>query len=506
MPRKTGILDAKDRRILQELEENARQSDSAIAKKVRLSKQVVNYRIGKMMELGAINNFYTVVNVGNLGLTTYYLFLQLEKINPEKEKEFLRKVERIDTIGWLVSCIGKWNVILNINEDSSSNFEKTLNKILGIFGKHVYDYKFTILSGAEHLGYKSVTEKRNSSPLYQGEREKIFKLDITDERILRALSQNAREDLVSLSDKTKIPLHVVSYRLKKMIKKGIIEGFKPKLNIGKLGYYWSLLLFKFDSLSKDKKEEIVKFCKIQKEVYYITSTIGEYNLMIDLHVLSPAEMENFVNLIRKKFGGVVRTYESVIISEEHKIDYIPKGITTTALLFDLDGTLVNTENFDGKILDKILRKYGVKKIKAFAGQNLDTYLTTIISDKNLKKKIKNEFIAEYESILKNIQIEINNELVKYLRLGITPLVALVTANNRRLTQQILHKSGLAKYFEIIITCDDVKKQKPFPDPYLKAMKELNVSPENCIVFEDSETGLTSAKEAGIKTVRKVAYR
>ena len=506
MPKKSEIIDERDRKILKELEEDARQTDSAIAKKIHLSKQVTNYRIQKMIESGVISNFYTVVNVGNLGLSTYYVFLQLEKINKEKEKKLLEKINSLDSIGWLVSCVGKWDIILNINEDSILNFEKTLNEIIKTCGKYLYEHKFTILSEAEHLGYKFLVEKRYSKPIYQGEREKIFKLDITDEKILRALSQDARIDLVSLSKKTKIAVHMLNYRLKKLIKKGVIEGFKPKLDINKLGYQWHLLLIKLNITNEERKKELIGFCKIHKDIYYMTLTIGDYNLMLDVHIKSAEELKGILTEIRDKFQDIVKTYESVMISEEYKIDYIPKGITATTLLFDLDGTLVNTEKFDSKLLKNVLKKYELNATREFRGYNLDEYLSTVTNDKNLQKKIKSEFISEYKSILKNIQIEINSELIKYLKMGVSPLVALVTANNKKLTKQILKKTGLLKYFEIIITCEDVKHQKPHPEPYLKAMKELNVSPENCIVFEDSEIGIKSAQSAGIKSVRRVAYR
>ena len=228
--------------------------------------------------------------------------------------------------------------------------------------------------------------------------------------------------------------------------------------------------------------------------------------MLDVHIKSADELKVILTEIRDKFQDIVKTYESVMITNEFKIDYIPKGITTAALLFDLDGTLVGTEKFDIKLLKTILKKYELDTNLNFKGYNLDEYLSNLTNDKILQKKIKSEFVSEYELILKNIQIEINNELVKYLKIGISPLVALVTANNKKLTKQILNKTGLSKYFEIIITCEDVKHQKPHPEPYLKAMKELNVSPENCIVFEDSEIGINSAQSAGIKTVRRIAYR
>jgi len=506
MSKKSEIIDERDRKILKELEEDARQTDSAIAKKMHLSKQVTNYRIQKMIESGIISNFYTIVNVGNLGLTTYYVFLQLGNMNKKEEETLLKKLNSLDNIGWLVSCIGKWDIILNINEDSTQNFEKTLNQIIKICDKYLYEYKFTILSKAEHLGYKFLFGRKYSKPLYQGERAKIFKLDITDEKILRALSQNARIDLVSLSKKTKFAVHILNYRLKKLIKNGIIEGFKPKLDINKLGYQWHLLLIKLNNMNEERKKELFEFCRFHEDIYYMTSTIGDYNLMLDVHIKSAEKLKGILTELKDKFHDVVKTYESVMISEEHKIDYIPKGITATTLLFDLDGTLVNTEKFDSKLLRNILKKHGLNINRDFKGHNLDEYISMITEDKNLQKKVKSEFMLEYESTLKNIQIEINSELVKYLKLGISPLIALVTANNKKLTKDILTKTGLSKYFEIIITCEDVKHQKPHPEPYLKAMKELNVSPENCIVFEDSEIGIKSAQSAGIKSIRKIAYK
>ena len=117
MPKKSDIIDERDKKILRELEENARQTDSSIAKKVRLSKQVTNYRIQQMVKSGIISNFYTVVNVGNLGLTTYYVFIQLEKIDSEEENKIIKRIHSLDEVGWLISCVGKWDIILNLNED-----------------------------------------------------------------------------------------------------------------------------------------------------------------------------------------------------------------------------------------------------------------------------------------------------------------------------------------------------------------------------------------------------
>ena len=155
------LLDKKDRMILGELDKNSRQTDSKIAKKIGLSKQVTNYRIQKLVHKGIISNFYTIVNVGSLGLNSYYIFLQLEKINKTEEKRLLQKIKYLDYVGWLVSGTGRWDAVVLVFADSVSAFDKLLNKIINICGEHLHDYNFTTLISAEHIGYKFLAEVRD---------------------------------------------------------------------------------------------------------------------------------------------------------------------------------------------------------------------------------------------------------------------------------------------------------------------------------------------------------
>ena len=67
---------------------------------------------------------------------------------------------------------------------------------------------------------------------------------------------------------------------------------------------------------------------------------------------------------------------------------------------------------------------------------------------------------------------------------------------RRLSDTV----GITGLFDVIVTADDVVHSKPAPDLYLRAMEVLGVRPEDCIVYEDSEIGIASARAAGISAV------
>lgn len=169
-----------------------------------------------------------------------------------------------------------------------------------------------------------------------------------------------------------------------------------------------------------------------------------------------------------------------------------------ALLIDLDGTLVNTESLDDISMQRVLKGNGLSlKFKEFIGCTLDEYIASITVDNKLKQKIKEEFIKEYTSLLRKTRLILNHKLLDLLKQKSNLKFALVTSNNKRITNLILEKIGLLKFFDIIITCEDVENQKPHPEPFLKAITRLEVNPNECIIFEDSQAGLQSAKLAGI---------
>jgi len=79
-------------------------------------------------------------------------------------------------------------------------------------------------------------------------------------------------------------------------------------------------------------------------------------------------------------------------------------------------------------------------------------------------------------------------------------LAIATAARRNRTELIVDKLGMAHHFSVFVTADDVKGVKPDPEPYIAAAAALGVSPQECIVFEDTDVGVQAAKAAQMKVV------
>ena len=80
-------------------------------------------------------------------------------------------------------------------------------------------------------------------------------------------------------------------------------------------------------------------------------------------------------------------------------------------------------------------------------------------------------------------------------------LALVSTSRRKFIEILLSKLNIKDMFEIVISREDVKKLKPDPEAYNKALSILNISCDNCIAIEDSERGIKASKGANIKTIQ-----
>lgn len=180
-----------------------------------------------------------------------------------------------------------------------------------------------------------------------------------------------------------------------------------------------------------------------------------------------------------------------------------------AALFDMDGLLIDSEKVYRDCWIQAARElgYAFDEEKALTLRSLDKTLANELfigwfSDKTAyervkarRKEIMNEKIRQEPLQGKPGARRLICELEKH---GIKS--AVVTASPQKRAQMHLESVGLNGLFETIITTEDVKKGKPFPDVYLYAAGELGVKPEDCLAFEDSPNGVKSAHDAGCRTV------
>ena len=183
-----------------------------------------------------------------------------------------------------------------------------------------------------------------------------------------------------------------------------------------------------------------------------------------------------------------------------------KMLKEKCFLFDLDGTLVDSDKIYLQVWKKLLSKYNInidmKFFKNFIrGKSDYSFMKFINQDvtdeeiKNIQKEKDELFIQEING--KNI---LYDGVMEFLETTKNIKKAIVTSSNNKSASHILKIHGLDSYFDLIISSEDVKNHKPHPEPYILAATLLKVSNSNCFVFEDSDSGIISAKKFNPKHI------
>ena len=180
-----------------------------------------------------------------------------------------------------------------------------------------------------------------------------------------------------------------------------------------------------------------------------------------------------------------------------------------AVLFDLDGTLTDTEKYYQTAWPETLAHFGyemspdkplelrslgrpfaVEKFKEWYGEDFDYWQV-----RNYRKELVEEILRKDGIPLKPGA----KETLKWLR-DHNIFIALVTANDKERAERYLKKIGLFDYFNAVICADMVERGKPAPDIYRFACEQLKLSPSETYAVEDSPNGCTSAYEAGCNVI------
>lgn len=320
-------LDFKDRKILYELDLNARQSDSIIAKKVGLSRDSVRYRINKLVENGHINYFVTILNSMKLGYDWYRIFFKFQNLTLEKEKEIIEYLKVRSS--WIMKVEGKWDLNTGIFVKNVYEFRDLINEFLLKYSAFIEHYEVSIVTRMwsyyrDHL----IKDKKTSQPILMGfnpQEEYVAEtIDETDYKILKTILKDARMKTTDIARKINSTEMIVRYRLKKLQKKGIIIGFKPFLNVHKLGYAYFKLHLTFRNLTQEKKNAVIQYIHQHPHTIHTTELVGGADLEIEFQVKNNEEFYQHVQELRLRFSEIIRDYEFMQYTKEYKFTYLPE--------------------------------------------------------------------------------------------------------------------------------------------------------------------------------------
>lgn len=180
----------------------------------------------------------------------------------------------------------------------------------------------------------------------------------------------------------------------------------------------------------------------------------------------------------------------------------------SAVIFDLDGTVLDNEDEYGRAFNSVLKSLGVDSKTDYpqvGSIGVHENWPILIA----KYKIKtNKTIEELARATQDAYLEQINQIT--LKPGIEEFIkslkasgiqtALATSNNWFIVKEDFDRLKLDHFFDCVVTAEEVLEKKPAPDLFLKAAEKLSVEPKKCLVMEDAPAGVKAAHAAGMKVI------
>ena len=314
-------LDLLDRRIMHELDLDARISASQLARRVRRSKETVNFRLNRLLREGFIKNFYTVFNTSKLGWLYVKHYIKFKDTTPKKEAEIFEYLRSQENVSYLAAVEGRYDCLLLVNVRQMARMDEFLASFMAKYGGFVQEKDMTVFLTTHRLNQKFLFAGRGSRDWFYPYEIGNYSPDAVERRILSEISSNARIPLLKLSERCGISPTAAAYRLRKLEQGKVILAYVSSPNFDKLG----LRFVQVNISLRDPaaRKQIISYFDATNKCLFATEMLGKYDVLAEIHVQSELELQKIIDGFREKFVGKYVDYDVSTITKEYVIEWGP---------------------------------------------------------------------------------------------------------------------------------------------------------------------------------------
>jgi DNA-binding Lrp family transcriptional regulator len=308
-------LDKIDKRILYELDKNARIPDTRLAKLIGRSKESVRYRIKRLEEQHVITGFSIWIDLAKIGYASAKIYLNLAN-NPDRKREFLDYVKKDNRLFWLGVAEGAWNIGLTYFVRTNNEFFELKNDLFS---------KFKDLILESHTGVLVSVNIDNKKFFYKEETqwEKLFEelsnyeLEDIEKKILRRLYNNSRINVVDIAEDIDSTVDIVRNRIKKLEERKIIFKYLAKIDFNKLGYEFYKTFLYFKNLNREDEKRLMSYCKINPHILHVVKQISPWDIELEIMCESYHEYNEIISRLTREFSEIINKVETAIMGEDY---------------------------------------------------------------------------------------------------------------------------------------------------------------------------------------------
>lgn len=316
-------LDFIDKKLLFELDLGARNSLGQLGRKLRLSKNAVSNRIKNLEKEEIILGYRAIINSSKLGKYYFRIFIAFRQLTPEIRKEIEDYICADTHFGYVYRSEGKYDYSCAVWIDDLYDFQRITDEIYFKWGQYIQEiFQDMPLAIIDLQNRYLLNVKEGKRQTMNADIENI-ELDNMEKGILYHLSQNGRMPIHELAKKLGATGKQITYRIKKLERIQVIQGYRALINYRKLGYSYFKCRISLVQYTKKEYDLIRNTIMDDSRVMFIVNGINVPTIDISAVFTTIEEFYEFMENLKNQFPGKIGQYEIILFGKAVKIDYAP---------------------------------------------------------------------------------------------------------------------------------------------------------------------------------------
>jgi DNA-binding Lrp family transcriptional regulator len=322
-------LDKTDKKILIALNNNASASVSQLANKLKISREVCNYRISRLIRNKILSGFITLINTRILGYEDSLVCMQVRGVGESEKNEILTKLKKHPLIKWVINSTGNWDIITSCGSKDKIELAQIIESVKSLLENNLIsleilpsislykDETFDFIIGQEEVG--GLLKRYSSAP------NPAFRISKNDLKILKSIALSARKPVTRIAQETGLAFDTINKRIKLMMKNNVIRKKQGIINVSNLGYWTYWLILRIQNFDAKLENTVKEFVKREPHIIFADRLLGPWDVRIEICARNPAHFNEVFNRVKEQFKENLADYRMSIILEELKRTSLPEG-------------------------------------------------------------------------------------------------------------------------------------------------------------------------------------
>jgi DNA-binding Lrp family transcriptional regulator len=317
-------IDMHNRKLLQHLAADCRLTATELGKRLRLSREVVGYRIKRLQEAQVIQQFTIAPNYKKLGYRLYRILFLLDERDQKQHPTFISFISSHPNTVSVVEYSETWDIAWEFICKDIDEFDAIARTTESKFSAIILQMEkyVTITTYTAGMFPVSAQPKRKTA-MGTGN------IDATDLHLLSTLATDAKASSYTIGAALKLSSDTIIHRMRSLQDRDLLEGYTTVINLAALGYAWHVYAIEFSPYTEKDEAKLAEYVAKHPNILRAVKVLGTWEILLDVVIETPEQYHTLAKEIKNLFANIIRRYESWTVHSECCYTPFPAILTSS---------------------------------------------------------------------------------------------------------------------------------------------------------------------------------